>query len=664
MAFFAQNSRLQGLFLFVLAFLLYANTLTHGFVLDDGIVITENKAVRAGVAGIGDLLTKDSFFGFSGSSEAAHIVAGARYRPLSLLLFAVLYQLFGAQPFVFHLVTVLLYAGVVCLLYRTLLRLLQPVFLESSPLVAFATSLLFAVHPVHTEVVANVKSCDELLALGGGLLALYAALRAIDTPARKWSVGTGVFFFAACLGKENAITFLAVIPLALAWGRSKEVLWKGHIMWALAVSALLFLLLRSAVTGGFSAGSAPAELLNNPYLKQVNGQWVPFSTGEKTAAIFYALGKYLQLLVFPHPLTHDYYPKYIDRLTWGHPLVLLSLLVHVGLAAFVLAGGRRFRLIRFGAAWYLITMSVVSNLFFPIGTHLNERFLFMPSVGFCLFVVGSIWMLQEKFFRKTVPQTVVREKTKTPKNTETAPGTAAKWPSGMLMALGLIAVLWGGKTVLRNPVWASDERLVLTDVKVSANSARANDAAAGVQFNRSLKEKDGAKKQELWRSAIQYADKALTLYPDMASAHATAAKSHHFLGNYDTAIEHYRAAIRLLPDRPEYRRNLAMSLRDGGQFYGEQRNDLTTARRYLAESWQLSAQDPVTAWLTGVTYGVQGDHRQAAEWYNRALTLSPDNPTYLYDLGTALRQEGDVTKGVDLQQKALQINPRLLEERR
>lgn len=672
-AFFA-NRRLQVVVLFLVSFLLYANTLTHGFVLDDGIVITENKAVRAGFSGLKVLFTKDSFFGFSGSSEAAHIVAGARYRPLSLALFAVLYQFFGAQPFVFHLFTVLLYAGVVVLLYRTFALLLAPVWSEgTAAAAAFATALLFAVHPVHTEVVANVKSCDELLALGGGLLALFAALRAVDRRSGKWVFVAAAAFFAACLGKENAITFLAIIPLCIWWwrdrGQSRDFFVKTS--GAIGAAGIAFLVLRHAVTGGFSGGNEAANaLLNNPYVKQVNGQWVAFSAGERTATIFYALGKYLQLLVLPHPLTHDYYPKYIDRLTWANPLSLLSAALYMALAVFAVLGPRRFLAGRFAAAWYLLALSVVSNLAFPVGTHLNERFLFTPSVGFCFGAVAlaGLWLRGVSANGKAAPGA-------TPAGSRagsrsggaagalvSAEGFVPPWP--VLLLCGIVVAAFSLKTVMRNPVWANDERLVLTDVAVSARSARANDAAAGVLFNRSLRESKPEKKQELWRSALQYSETALDIYPDMPTAHANAAKCQHFLGRYDAAIAHYRAAIRLEPNRPEYRRNMAMSLRDGGQYYGEQRNDPVTARRYLAESWQISDQDPVTAWLTGVTWLVQGDAAQAADWYAKALALSPDNPTYLYDLGMALRRTGQEQKGMDLQRRALQLQPDLIETRK
>ena len=75
--------------LIALVFLLYINTLGHDFVLDDGIVISENKFVKEGVRGIPDILSKDSFYGFFKKEGKDKLVAGGRYRPMSMVMFIV-----------------------------------------------------------------------------------------------------------------------------------------------------------------------------------------------------------------------------------------------------------------------------------------------------------------------------------------------------------------------------------------------------------------------------------------------------------------------------------------------------------------------------------------------------------------------------------------------
>lgn len=141
--------------MFIVAFALYANTLTHGYVLDDTIVITDNDFTAAGFAGIGDLLTTDSFHGFLGRDVEE--LAGGRYRPLSLVTFAIEGALFGKSPGVGHLGNVLLFA-LCCVMLLIVLEALLRDRPSLGPLpVAFVAALLFAAHPVHREVVANIK---------------------------------------------------------------------------------------------------------------------------------------------------------------------------------------------------------------------------------------------------------------------------------------------------------------------------------------------------------------------------------------------------------------------------------------------------------------------------------------------------------------------------
>ncbi|MCC7246544.1 MAG: hypothetical protein IT269_12755, partial [Saprospiraceae bacterium] len=144
------DAKRMSMALFVLAFALYANTLFHDFALDDGIVITDNMFTKQGVSGIGGILSKDTFFGFFKVEGKEALVSGGRYRPLTLVLFAFVYQVAGSAPFVFHLLTVLLFAATCVMLYRTLLLLFgQPDAPANAnmSLLALLAAAIFTVHP-------------------------------------------------------------------------------------------------------------------------------------------------------------------------------------------------------------------------------------------------------------------------------------------------------------------------------------------------------------------------------------------------------------------------------------------------------------------------------------------------------------------------------------
>ncbi|MBK6929713.1 MAG: glycosyltransferase family 39 protein [Saprospirales bacterium] len=484
---FFQNALLQSLLIFVFAFLLYANTLTHGFVQDDAIVITDNMFTTKGVEGIQGILSKDTFFGFFKVEGKETLVSGGRYRPLTLVFFALLYQLAGHNPFPFHLFTVLCFAATGVLLYRTLLVLLKgwAAGKEQAPVVAWIATLLYVAHPIHTEVVANIKGCDEIVTLLGSLGALWLTLRAWDTGKKAWGLAAGLVFFLACLSKENAATFVVVIPLALWFFRQASPGQSVRAALPVWIGFLAFFILRGSILQ-WKFGAAPMELMNNPFLKIEGDRWVAFSAGEKLATILYTLGRYIQLLVFPYPLTHDYYPRTIGIKTFGNPGALLALAGYLFLIWFAVKGLAQRDPVRFGILFFLLTISIVSNLVFPVGTLMGERFVFMPSAGICLAVAALLCRLPG---RKTA-----------------------------LVIAGAVALLFSIKTVLRNPVWASNERLFFTDVKTSVNSAKINNACGGVLFEKAQKEKDGALQLTMYEQAFNYANQALQIYPNYKDA--------------------------------------------------------------------------------------------------------------------------------------------------
>lgn len=637
---FFRNTLLQSGLIFAFAFLLYANTLTHGFVLDDSIVITSNMFTEKGVDGIPGILSKDTFFGYFKVEGKETLVSGGRYRPLTLVLFAVIFQLFGENSFAFHLFTVLLFAATCAVLYRTLLLLFRPALGDDrAALLSWLAAVLFAAHPIHTEVVANIKGCDEIATLLGSLGALYFTLKAFDSQKITWGLAAGLSFFLACLSKENAATFLVVIPLALwffrhSGSRSGGSLNNQIVRASLPVftAFIVFFVLRGSILH-WRFGGTPMELMNNPFLKIEGNQWVKFAPMEKLATVFYTLLKYVQLLFVPHPLTHDYYPNQIGLKTFADPFVLLSLALYGWMTWYALGGIRKRDPVRFGILYYLLTLSIVSNVVFPVGTTMGERFAFMPSVGFCIAAAALILSLVK--------------------------GGNLQTP---LAVFGLVVLLFSLKTIARNPAWASNEKLFFTDVETSANSAKIRNACGGVLFDKAAKETDPAKQKDYCREALVHLDKAVTLHPNYKDAYISRGGCHYLLGEYDEAIADYRQAVRLAEDNAKPKMGLAIALRDGGKYYGETKHDLATAFNYLNESWRLNNKDAETARLLGVANGVQGKHADAIMWFSKAVELAPGNARYLFDLGTACYASGDPVKGEEYRRKAVEINPDILKE--
>src|SRR4030095_9655503 len=192
-----------ALLLSVFGFLLYANTLGHGFVMDDNLALSVNPNVIRGIAGIGDIFTqpyREQCFG------------GCLYRPFTLAMFAIEWAIAPKSPFIGHLMNAIWYAATAGVLFLTLHQLVP----NRNILLPLIASILFTAHPIHTEVVANIKSRDEILSLFFVLLSIFQFARWYEKRNRTSLIAAGLAFLAALLSKEGAITAIAVFPL-IGW---------------------------------------------------------------------------------------------------------------------------------------------------------------------------------------------------------------------------------------------------------------------------------------------------------------------------------------------------------------------------------------------------------------------------------------------------------------
>lgn len=608
------------LWLAMLSFALYANTFGHDYTQDDAIVIYDNMYTQQGVSGIGALLSRDTFHGFFKEDGKDKLVKGGRYRPLTPILFAIEYQLFGRSPMASHIMNALLYALLVVVLYRTLLALWyntgDPAWKYYAVL---AATCIFAVHPIHTEAVANIKGRDEIMALLGSLLALRYCLAHFHTKKRRYLLYGGLALFLALMSKENAITFLAVIPVSLYLSRettARPVLRPGL---AMLLPALLFLVIRTSVLG-LDFGGESFELMNNPFLKIENGQYVPMTLGEKYATILFTLGLYIKLLVWPHPLTHDYYPRHIEMMSFGDPGVLASCAIYLGLIIVLFISWRRSRIIAWSIFYYFATLSIVSNVVFPIGTNMSERFVFMPSVGFVM-VVG--YLIYKYVY---------------PSNAKIAHLVT------LLIVMPMIA-----KTVYRNTVWKDDYTLFTTDVHTSTRSAKVLNAAGGAMSTRAANMPDGPQRTKLLDQSAEYLSKSLEIHPNYSNPALLLGNVNYYREDYDEAIEAYMRAMRLNPGADDAASNLAITYRDAGRAAGEKEQNLTKAMKYLKQSYSLNPDDMETVRLLGVASGVAGNHEAAAKYFEQVYKAQPDNQNIIKNLFQAHMSAGNVERAAELQ---------------
>ena len=600
--------------IFLVALILYGNTLWHDFTLDDAIVITENTFTKQGIRGITDILRHDTFYGYFNVPGKAGLVSGGRYRPLSQVMFALEYEFFGLAPFWGHLINVLLY-GFTCfsVFWLTLQLGKSRVSKKTGLWFASATALLFTAHPVHTEVVANIKGRDEILAMICVIWAGIWMLKINTDKNRFYYIWGGILFFLGLLAKEIAISFLIVIPLMYYFFVSRKSAGILRIVLTMMTALIAYLAIRFSILGFPGGGSPPMELMNNPFLVFDHGKYIPLTFIERIPNVLYSLLKYVQLLFIPHPLTHDYYPRHIPLVGWGNPLVLLSIVLFGTLLILVVLGGKKRSIWSFSILYFAVTIFLVSNILFPVGTNLSERFLFLPSLGWAM-AMGALFDEYRK--RKML----------------------------YILLIGIL-LLFAAKTFSRNAVWKDNFTLFTTDVVTSGNSAKARNAAGGEYIAKAMSFQDSTLKVSHLKKAIEHLNKAIEIHPYYKNAFLLLGNAYYYLQEFEKAISFYDQALQIDENYQEALGNRAITFRDFGRYYGEIRRDLLQAIKYLEAAVQYLEDDFETIRLLGVAYGNYGNHEKSISYFIKAIDINPEDVQNYYNLSQAYFASGDEMNG-------------------
>lgn len=628
------NSKAHIVIIGLIAFLLYCPTVTFDYAQDDAIVFTDNQFVQEGLKGIPDLLTKDSFYGFFKVDGKETLVQGGRYRPASIITFAIEKSLWGENSFMSHLINVLLYSLLCILLYLLTSNILSRTkFKENHHLLAFCILLLFTCHPIHTEVVANVKGRDELMVAFFGVASMLWLFLG-NQKLLNYLLAT-LCMLISYFSKEHSLVFIAIIPLTIFFFYSDHPKVKGLYTGAgiIAVSSIIFLLSRNSILSGAIAAES-MELMNNPFLKYEGGQVVHFTAGEKWASIIFNLGKYIQLMLFPHPLTADYYPYFFSIKTFGDFRVIGSLILHVGLGVLAIFGLLKQRGWAYGIFFYFGFLFLMSNIIFNIGTNISERFLFLPSFGF----IFALCYAGASFLGKRSASPII---------------------------IGLIAImcsLFSFKTITRSQVWKDNFTLLTTDVKVSKNSAKSLHAAGGALSTKAANMVEGTERTEMINLSNSYLNQALKIHPNYGNAYLIMGNNYQYLDQYKQAVSSYNNLLKLQPENQNGLANLQIAYRNGGRFFGEKMGDLQNSIAYLKEAYKLNPQDYETVRLLGVCNGMSGRPDIAIKYFEEAVKLKPKEAFAYYNLGNAYYKYGDSENGKLNHQKAIELDPSIQEK--
>lgn len=646
--------------MFIISLILYSQTAMYDYALDDKIVITNNQITQRGYEGVFLHFKHDAMDGFWANEygvaveelKKGALVAGGRYRPLTLASHTLEWAFWGHAPGKSHTVNACLYAILVLFIYlwvKILLKEPEPSRFYMST--AFWAAFLFAVHPLHTEVVANIKGRDEILSFLFGAAALYYGQKAYDAgnPLQMWKPVLLLTLGYFC--KETTVTFVAVWPAALWFFRGSSI---GKILkwsWQPVLAALAYLYIRSMVIDG---GSEPTELMNDSFLNA--------SASQKWATVALTFAAYYKLIFFPWPLTHDYYPFHLpftEPLSqypeWSHPAVLLGVLITIILLAVAVWGVLKRDKRVFGLILFFVTFLPASNLLFSVGVFMNERFMFIPSMG----IILSVLLL-------------VRARIN-------APLGEAKLRTAVMVA---VAVVFSVLTVMRNTAWKNDEALALADVQTSEGSAKAQMGAGDALIKQIQNEKNTREKNRLINEAFAHLKTSLEIHPGYFPPRDLLAQLYFHAGQYEESVKWYKACAQMKPNRPQFVQNMtagARKLKENEDFQGALRafnmvleqdaanvnalenlaeiharhlGNTAKAFEYLQRGLQIDPDNGLLTEKMGIVYAMNQDFENAFTYFNRAMELRPNDPGVVRNMGVTYMQLGDEQKGRELMERA------------
>lgn len=538
------SSRLSVGLIVLLAVGAYAGTLfSTELVSDDGPIIEQNALLRSW-SSVPKLLTTGYWDSVHGPDAPVQ-----EYRPLLMLGYFLTYQAFGTWPAPYHLTNILLHAGV-CLLLWLLLRK------ELPKETALGTAALFAVLPVHGEAVGLVTGRSEPMAVGLMLLAW------LDLRGDKPRVVRGAaLFLAACLTKEQAVLFPALLLLHdFARGVLNRA--RAGLYGALALCAALYLGARSIIlTESFRVGAG-----------YFSGK--SFLVTLLTMARF-SLDHYLLPTATGLGLRTDFSRPFYPDAAASDPLAWLSLAGWTGLLA--ASAWRLFKRRSEPAFWTLagvIYFLPVSNLLIPLDKIGAPRFMYFPSVAFCVVLAAAL----------------------------------ARLPRRAGLAAISAAVLWfAGCAVVHNRTWR--DRRAYYEAALRANPHAEVLAPLAVVY---LKEGEFDKAVAALKAALKRnPSDPLALY-NLGSLRAQR-------GNWSAAEDLFRRAAESAPNDPDNRVFLALACEKAGRY--------AEAAEHYGKALSIKPWDPRAHHNLARILWAAGRKDEASKHFAEFLRLAPNDPS-------------------------------------
>jgi Flp pilus assembly protein TadD len=609
-------------FLALAAALPYLNTLRNGLVSDDEMQVLQNPYIR-NFHHLAKIFT----------TQATSYVPGMPnfYRPLMNVAYLLCYQVFGPRPFGFHLLNVVLNVAVVCALFLFTKRMFQDRNL------AFLAAVLFAIHPVHTEAVAWIAAHPDLQ-LGLLYLLTFWLFLAVARPGGKFSylaqLAMAGSFALTIFSKEPAVTLPLLATIYEHFYRADreettpaQKVSRYAVLWLLTV---LYLLFRVRVLGGLSSGANMGQLT-----------W--YQTFVSASAL---LGQYVWELLWPVDL-RVFCPFHKPSGLFNPAAVggVVALAVCCALFFFL---WRRAKPLSFALLWMLLPLAPVLNpRWMPISAF-EERYLYLPSVGFC-------WLLAWGFLRLQAR----------------ASARGAVWSRALATSFTILVALCSFRIVTRNRDWRNDFTLYANTlaacpdayyIRKDLGSAywQIGDAeSAEREWRKTLEVAPQATmalsglglvylKKQHYSEAIEFFKKALEFYPYNAEARLYLGVTYMDTHSLELAEPELRTAVSLFPLNSNARNALGKLYLDEGR--------TAEAEEQFRQSVEIEPTIMGYGSL-GLIHWHRGDVKLAEQEWREALRLAPNDSSILNNLGLVCTNQGRYAEAVSFFHKAIELKP-------
>ncbi|XP_076274309.1 protein O-mannosyl-transferase Tmtc3-like [Rhynchophorus ferrugineus] len=610
----------------------YYNSCYCDFVFDDISAIKENRDLRPHTP-ISNLFFND-FWGTPMHKEQSH----KSYRPLCVLTFRLNYLVSQLEPLGYHLVNMLLHA-IVCLIYFRMCSM----FLNDWS--SFVASMLFAVHPIHTEAVTGVVGRAETLSSVFFLAAFIFYSKATkDRKQTEWKyIALSMIAIAtAMLCKEQGITIAGVcaayeifvvqkirlndvrqILRATVSPKSSYHLPRSNAptkrLLVLGVTTLILLLGRLQIMGSqlpvFTRFDNPASVAPTP---------------TRQLTYHYLISVNLWLLLFPCNLCCDWTMgtvPLIESMFDVRNLATLGTYLFIGAlvgTAFLTKNRQKSVILIMGTSLLVLPFIPASNLFFPVGFVVAERVLYMPSMGFCM-LIGYGWQ-------------ILSEKT----------GRKFGWT-----CVSLLILSHGTKTYLRNWDWENEYTIFMSGLRVNQRNAKLfNNVGHALES------------QGKFDEALQFFKTAVSVQHDDVGAYINVGRTYNHLKMYKEAEDAYLKAKSLLPKAKPGESYQARIAPNHLNVFLNLANLISKNHTRLEEADMLYRQaismraDYTQAYINRGDILIKLNRtKEAQEVYERALLYDSNNPDIYYNLGVVFLEQGKASQALAYLDKALEIDP-------